>query len=154
MKGNNFKTIGDFRSPKVFSSTVRSLQVLHRLWQHSHQAWFCPSHKFVAISVGTLSSYGVIKLSGPRSIVMGFTAALSLLYLSTLFYKFGKLHELSGQVLENWRHSPTSTRWMRKYVRSVPTFKVDIGSFYYVQKTTVIMVMWTVLNNTVNLLLL
>ncbi|CAL8073158.1 unnamed protein product [Orchesella dallaii] len=143
-----------FRQPKVFTKTIRSLHMLHRLWQHAHQSWFCPSHKAVTISIGTLASYGVIKLRGPRSLVMGCMATLSLLYLWTLFRKFGQLHELSDQMLENWKHSTSTTKWMRKFVHSVPVLRVDIGSFYHVEKTTVITVLWTVLNNTITLLFL
>ncbi len=130
------------------------MHVLHRLWQHSHQNWFCPSHKFVAISVGTLASYGVIKLHGPRSMVMGCMTALSLMYLWTLFKKFGQLYELSEQVRDNWMNSSSSTKWMKRYIRSVPIFRVDVGTFYFVKKTTVVAIMYTVLNNTVTLLFL
>lgn len=148
------KTKDGIRDPKVFTRLLRSLHVLHRFWQYTHQGWFCPSHKAIAISVGTLASYGVIKLHGPRSVVMGCMAIFSLLYLWTLLRKFGKLYEVSARTLRNWKHDPKTSRWMKRYINSVPVFRIDIGSFYFVTRTTVFLALWTVLNNTITLLFL
>ncbi|CAL8073162.1 unnamed protein product [Orchesella dallaii] len=151
---NNPRTNDSLRNPKIIMKNLRTFQMLHRLWQTVFQDLFCPYNKALAISVGTLASYGVIKLSGPRSLVMGCMATLSLLYLWTMYRKFGQLHELSGQMLEKWKHAPTSTKLMRKFVQSVPILRIDIGSFYFVHKTTVATVLDTVLNNTITLLFL
>ncbi|ODN02859.1 hypothetical protein Ocin01_03822 [Orchesella cincta] len=148
------RTNNMLREPQTLFKILRTLQMLHRLWQTVFQDWFIPSNKACAIAVGTLASYGVIKLSGPRSLVMGCMATLSLLYLWTMYRKFGQLHELSVKMLENWRHAPNSTKRIRKFVESVPVFRIDIGCFYYVHRTTVATVLETVLNNTITLLFL
>lgn len=128
--------------------------MLHRIWQINFQHWFCPTHKAAAVCIATSALYGVIKLSGPRSVVMGFVAVLALLYLSTLFYKFGKFNEIFGKTLENWKNSTDTTKYMKKFIKSVPVLSIQIGEFYSIKRTTVIMVMYTVLNNTITLFFL
>lgn len=147
------ETYWRLRTPIIFTRTLRSLHVLHRLWQQGHQTWFCPSHKFVTISVGTLATYGFIKLSGPRSLVMGVMSMFALLYLWTLLRKFSQLVQISEDVTRNWIHSANCSRWLKRYLRSIPPFRVDMGNFYYVRKTTVVLTLYVVLDNTVNLLL-
>jgi len=128
--------------------------MLHRLWQVVFQNWFCPMQKAVAIAVGSLALYGVIKLSGPRSLVMGCMATLALLYLWTIYRKFGQLHCMTEKLIDNWKNAPSSTKRIRKFVESVPALRIDIASFYYVNKTTVATVLETVLDNTITLLLM
>lgn len=148
------RTWNQLRETKVCIATLRSLQNLHRLWQLNFQNWFCPSHKAVTISIATSALYGVVKLSGPRSIVMGFVAALCLMYLSTLFYKFGMFNDVVESTLENRKNSTKTSKYMKKFIKSVPVLCINIGNFYRVKKTTVIMVLYTVLNNTITLFLL
>ncbi|CAL8116744.1 unnamed protein product [Orchesella dallaii] len=142
------------REMKTCTGLLRSIQMLHRIWQLNFQHWFCPSHKATTIIVATLSLYGVIKLSGPRAIIMGFVALLCLMYLSTLFYKFGQFHEMSKKTLENWRNLPKTGKWMKKFLKSVPVFSIGIGNFYFVKKTTVVIILDGVLNNTITLFFL
>lgn len=150
----NPRTCKHLRQSKTCAATLRSLQNLHRLWQLNFQYWFCPSHKAATICIATSALYGVVKLSGPRSIVMGFVAALCLLYLSTLFYKFGKFNDVIQKTLENWKNSTKTSKYMKKFIKSVPVLSINVGNFYHVKKTTVIMVLYTVLNNTITLFLL
>lgn len=144
----------NLRHPKTFTMEIRNLQLLHRLWQHAHEGWFCPSHKFVAVCVATLGSYGVIKLTGPARNSMGGMATITLIYIWTLFSKFGQLNDISRDMLWNWKKHTKSTKWMRKFVSSVPIFRVHVGSFYPVERMTVFTALLTVLNNTITILLL
>lgn len=145
------RTFDRIRQPKAVIKCLRSLQVLHRFWEISFQHWLCPAHKAVVCNVATLALYGVVKLSGPRAVIMGMVTVISVLYLSTLFYKFGQMHEKSDKLIKNWRTSENGSKYVRKVMRSVPGFGIKIGSFYCVHRTTVINVLWNVLNNTITL---
>lgn len=148
------KTSHDLRRQQTFTRTLRAMHVLHRWWQQGHQTWFCPSHKYVTMFVATLASYGVIKLKGPRSMVMGIMAIFAMLYLWTLLRKFARLLEISEDMQRNWLYQHNTSKWLKMYLRSVPAFRIDIGNFYFVKKTTIVSALWTVINNTISLLLL
>lgn len=87
---------------------------------------------------------------------MGAMAVITLVYLSVLFGKFGQLNNESINMRANWvnAHDVKRYKWIKRFVASVPDFRVKIGSFYYVGTTTVFTILETVLDNTITLLLL
>lgn len=124
------------------------------MWHDTYQYWFCPARKFVAICICSLGFYGVLKLGGKLALIMGAMAIVIVIYLVTLFTKFGQFALTSAMIQRNWINSNTSGLWCKKFICSVPIFEVSVGIFYNVKKTTIFSIIGTVLNITVTLLLL
>ncbi|CAL8070333.1 unnamed protein product [Orchesella dallaii] len=148
------RTRSQLRNSETSLKILRSMQVLHRYWEDSFQYFLCPAQKATICTICTLGLYGLVKLTGPRSIIMGCVALLAMLYIITMFYKFGLVHEFSGITLENWSHSPSSTKWMRKVLKSIPSLGVYIGNFYIMEKTSIAVVLDKILNSTITLFFL
>ncbi|CAL8073172.1 unnamed protein product [Orchesella dallaii] len=117
------------------------------------QYYFLPMHKSIAIGIATCAVYGVIRLTGPRAVIMGFVALLSLTYLSILFRRMGLMFEESFNIKRIWLNSPSTGKYARKVLQAQPELRIDVGNFYYVERSTVLTLLLVVFNFTVNLLI-
>ncbi|CAL8073168.1 unnamed protein product [Orchesella dallaii] len=115
--------------------------------------WWQPSQKATTICIAILALFGMMKLEGRQGRIMGFASSFCILYLASFYRKLGLLYETSTKMRQAWLASPSSTKWMRKLISSVQDFRVDVADFYFVRKTTVISVLYTILNGTITLLL-
>ncbi|CAL8073164.1 unnamed protein product [Orchesella dallaii] len=147
------RTYGTIRNAKQFVKEINSFRILHNVFQHTYRMWFQPSQKANTMAISSLAIYGVIKLEGRQARIMGFAATFSILYLASLYRKLGLLYETSMKLRQEWQTSPSSSKWMRKFIHSIPDFRVDVADFYFIRKTTVVNVIYTVLNGTITLLL-
>ncbi|CAL8073174.1 unnamed protein product [Orchesella dallaii] len=73
-------TSNTLRESKNSMKVLRRFRVLHRAFNHCFQSYFFPVHKSLVIAISTCAVYGVIRLTGPRAIVMGFVSLLALIY--------------------------------------------------------------------------
>lgn len=131
--------------------TYRELQTLHCACNSYFQSFFFPVHKYIVINIAIIGIYGSIKISGPRALIMAVGAGISLCYLSMIFRRLGKLYMTSHEVLHLWRGE--KGRYIRRFIKSSQPIRVEIGNYYYVTKTTVIVIYYTVFNFTTNMLL-
>ncbi len=145
------ETIPKLRHLQNFIKTYRELQVLHNVCNSYFQSLFFPAHKFILVNISVIGIYGSIKVPGPRSIIMTVGATMSLMYLSLLFRRMGKLYEKSVEVLHSWKGE--RGKYIKKFVLGSKPIRVKIGFYYYVRKTTVIIIWSTVLNFSTNMLL-
>lgn len=105
------------------------------------------------MSIAIFALFGVVRLEGRQSRIMGFAAMFCILYLASLYRKLGLIFDASVRLRDAWLNSPGSTLWMRKFIRSVRDFRLDVGIFYYIHRTTVVSVVYTILNGWVTVLL-
>ena len=78
------------------------------------------------------------------------TVALSILV--SIWKKLGELHEASFLTLSAWRRMK-SAPWFRKFLRSTPALRVQVGRFFYVDKMMILTLLGIIIQNTSNLLL-
>lgn len=142
-------------------STLKLLklyQVLHRLFHHCFQGYFLPTHKAQVMCIATCATFGVVRMTGPRVIVMGFVALISILYMSTIFRKMGLLYEESTQLKQMWlsrtrgMDRSQNSKYMRRLVQSQQEFRIDVGTYYFVKRSTVVTLIHSIIIFTVNLL--
>jgi len=145
------RTVHRLRQRSTTISVYRALQTLQIGFNFCFKSWMFPSHKFVLLNAAVLGTYGAIKLHGPRGIIMGVTAIMALLYLSIMFKNLGNLHERSEKTLNSWKYD--TNKIMRRFLRSSPTIHAEVGYFYGVKRTTVVVIWGTVFNFATNMLL-
>ena len=153
-ENGNQQTLKSFRDPRVFANVLRSLQVLHKFWQIWNETFLIPYTKLAAVIVAVAGTYGMIRLDLSRSRAMAGSAAFCLLYLYTLYHRYGILNELSEETLRKWKTSSKTPKHVKKTFDSIPEFKIWVGNYYYVSKTTVLSIMETVIDNTITLLMM
>lgn len=83
---------------------------------------------------------------------MIFSSTIAILYLTALYRKLGLLYDASVKLRMTKLHSPVETKWMKKWIKSVSDFRVDVASYYFIRKTTVASVLYSILNGAVTLL--
>jgi len=141
------------RSSANFQRIYRDLQTLQTFFNFCFRKWFFPTHKCAVMNVAVLGTFGAVKLSGPRAINMLGAATLSLLYLGMFFKKLGNIFVISEDVLRSWYCGAGKNRRLRSFLKSSLPLRSDVGYYYYVTKTTVVVIWATVFNLTTNLLL-
>lgn len=131
---------------------MNSFRVLHTIFRDTYRTWVHPGQKNVTMTISTLAIYGVITLGGRQGRIMGFTATFTLLYLVSLYKKLGLLYDYSSQ-LEKASMYHFRSKWMRKYLRGIQVFRVDVGEYYFVDQMSVLVILDTIINGTITLLL-
>lgn len=150
----NLHTAESLREKTKFVKTLNAFRVLHNsLYKYAYRGWYEPMQKGNAMSVAILALYGVIKLEGRQARIMGFAATFSITYLAFLYRKLGLMYDASVKLRRAWLHAPQTPKWMRKWIKAVPDFRVDVGNFYFVQKTTVVNVLDCIFTTTISFLL-
>lgn len=82
---------------------------------------------------------------------MGLALLFSVLYLASLYRKLGLLYESSVKLRRDILDAPDTSKWLRKWIKGMRDFRVDVGYFYFVNKTTVVTVLYTVLNGAITI---
>ena len=134
-----------------FMSMYRCIQVEHNMFQYCYGNVFLPGHKITMATSVVFSIYGAIKLHGNRAVLMAFVAGTGLLYLSVLFRRLGKFHELSERLLNSWQGSRDPV--LKRFLRSSRPVQVTIGSYYAVTGKTVMSLGAIITNASTNMLL-
>ena len=140
----------NLRTPGVFVSLYRTLQVQHALFHHCFQYTLLPSNKAIVSAVAVLGIYGAIKIPGPRAMSMGVVAGLVLLYFNTFFNSLARCNTASQRLLESWKGRD---KYMRKFLRSCRPLSVHLANYYSVSQTTVLVLYGVIVNATITLLL-
>lgn len=146
------QTSSSLRERTQLIRVLNSFRVLHTIFMDTYRTWVHPAQKSITMGISTLAIYGVMKLGGRQGRIMGFAATFALLYLASLYRKLGLMYEHSVKLRQTCMYNGNS-KWMQKYMRGVQVFRVDVGEYYFVHKTTVITILYTILNGTITLLL-
>lgn len=141
------------RDTRHFLINFNALRVLHTVFKDTYRLWFQPTQKGNTMCIAVLALFGVVRLEGRQSRIMGLAATFSILYLASLYRKLGLVFDASVKLRDAWLYSPASSVWMRKFIKSVRDFRVDVANFYFIHRTTVVSVLYTILNGWVTVLL-
>lgn len=150
----NHRTVQQLRlNARHFTHVLKSFRVLHTVFKDAYRMWYQPAHKWFGICLCVVGLFGFVKLDGRQSRTMGLAATICILYLATTYRKLGLIFDVSVKLRNAWLYTPRSSLWMRKYIRSVRDFRVDVSCFYFVHRTTVVTVLYTILNSWITVLL-
>ncbi|CAG7669557.1 unnamed protein product [Allacma fusca] len=107
--------------------------------------------KMQLIAMAIYGIYGVIRLDGIISYMMGVNALLRVIILPIMLSKLAEIHVRSMHLLEQ-----VSIRGNldRKIIKSLPLLRFQFGSMYYADKQMVLTVIQIILVNSANLLIL
>lgn len=147
LKGDRTITVGCIRRK------FNEFRVLRGIFKDVFRMWFQPTHKGNALAISVLALFGVVRLHGRQRRIMVMVAALAISYLSLFYRKLGLIFDSSVKLKAAWLKSSNCSLWTRKYIKSVRDFRVDVGPFYFVDRTTVITVLYTILNGWITVLL-
>ncbi|CAG7821531.1 unnamed protein product [Allacma fusca] len=107
--------------------------------------------KMQLITMAIYGIYGVIRLDGIISYMMGVSASMSMIILPLLLSKLGEFHVASMHLLEQVSKRGNLDR---KILKSLPLLRFQFGSMYYADKQMVLTIIQIVLVNSANLLIL
>jgi len=142
-----------FKSNASLQQLYRRLQTLHNMYNHCFAGWHIPTTKCSLMTTAVIGIFGAVKISGPRAINMLGAASLVLRYLGTVFKKLGNVYEDSDEALRQWFGNAGKNKVVRKFITSSPPLRAKVGKFYKVDKMTVVEMLGTVIDSTVNLFL-
>lgn len=139
------------------ADTIRTMQVLHTLWQFCFKNSFLPGFMAVWMSLVALAAFGTVRLSGLSALKMGVTVGYSFIYLFVVVGMGAKLEENSSKFLRSWnyrlRMEAGNQRKELRVAWSVKGFRMDVGNALYVERETILKIANVVLNSTITLVL-
>ena len=81
---------------------------------------------------------------------MGLLAGAILVYFNTFYNSLARLRTVSQGLLVSWQGRD---RYMRRFLRSCRPLSVQLGDYYYVSRTTVLVLFGVIVNATITILL-
>ncbi|CAG7728682.1 unnamed protein product [Allacma fusca] len=97
------KTWDVLQTPEIFPILFQRIQILQNMFNFIFQHSFFPIQKLLMSGVSVFGTYGAIKVQGPRAIMLGMIAAVTLTHMSFIFRKLSEFYDVSYVVLESWK---------------------------------------------------
>lgn len=136
---------------------LQKFRVLHRMFQYSFQSYLLPVQYGVAACAAICGTFGVLRMTGPRAIVMGVVAIFAISYLYSVFRGMGLLYEESFALKTLWlklsREKSSRAKYFRKEIQAKQEFRIEVGSFFFIKRSTIMTLVNGIVNFTANLLL-
>ncbi|CAG7730780.1 unnamed protein product [Allacma fusca] len=107
----------------------------------------------VALGAASLSYYGAVRLRGTRAVHQLVVALFSTTFLINIWESMGQISEISSEILQSWKGMDGGAMWFKKYLKSLQSIRVYIGSFFYADREIKLTILSILLNQTSSLLL-
>ncbi|CAG7829580.1 unnamed protein product [Allacma fusca] len=134
---------------RIYKEITLTLQ----LWDFIYGPFVLPSYKFAVLVGIVVSNYGFVKLGGWPKYMRGLRAVYNIAYALFNFRAFARVNSVSKETLQGWRQ--VCLRDLdRKTSRSLMTLRIHIGSLYFVDTVMILTMVHTVIEFTVNMLVL
>ncbi|CAG7728005.1 unnamed protein product [Allacma fusca] len=147
-QNRNPGTYDVLRNPVEFSNEYRSIEIMQNFFNYCFQYDYLPYHKLLMSSIAVFAFYGAIRIHGTRALIMAIINIIICLHLSVIFRQLGKLHDSSTKMLNSWKGISS-----RMVLKSCRPLRVQVSDHYYVQKTTILVLMGVIINAAITLLL-
>ena len=129
----------------------RTTQILHKKANYVY-AIILPGHKILFLLACIRSIYGAMKIQSGVRVLLAIVASLILVYLRVTFKILSQFFDLSRECLHAWKRS-TQDGCFKRSLKSCQPLKMQIGSFYYVDRGMVLTLFSIIVDSTVSLLL-
>ena len=133
-----------------FCREKRTLQVLQCNYNDLMRWYLCTLEVFV-ITSAVFGICGSVWAEGAVAVRIFLVAMLCLYVLVTVWKGLGDVYENSVEVLARWRYHHGVH--FRKFLRSTRPVRVEIGSYFYADRTLVLTLLNIIAVNTFNVLL-
>ncbi|CAG7824518.1 unnamed protein product [Allacma fusca] len=100
--------------------------------------------------VAVCAMYGAIKVHEPGAVLLAMIVGMTLTHLGIIFRKLGEFYEVSSAVLESWKGQGKLTS---KVLNASRPIRVNLADYYYVQKSTILVLYGVIVNAAITLLL-
>ena len=138
-----------FRMRKTRKDMMTLYQTLHVLVLEYNKVYtiIIASTKICIFSFAIFGVYGSLRTDGVMALFLLTLGVFSVGFLAVYLLLTGELHSSSTAFLAEARQQlqmgmgrkyDMDTRWLRKYLRSLPVLKVQVGSAYFIDKPIVL----------------
>ena len=103
-----------------------------------------------------LNNFLAVVYYNVRSFIL---AILGMFLLINFFRRFADVHCTSEEAISSWRELESSNpnqmwvKWFKKFRASCRPIRINIGEFFYVDKTLVLTIIYIIINNSATLIL-
>ena len=129
----------------------KTAQILHTKANYVYQISL-PGHKILFVLLCVRSIYGAMTIQSGVRVLLAIVGSLALVYLRVTFKILAKFFDLSDGGLQAWKRS-SQDGWFKRSLQSCQPLKMQIGSFYYVDRGMVPTLFSIIVQSTVSLLL-
>ena len=137
----------DSMTCRRFCREKRILQVLQSNY-NDLMRWYLWAVEVILITVIVFGICGSVWAEGAVAVRLFLGAMLSLYILMTLWKGLGSVYENSAEVLATWRHQDGKSLHFRKFFRSTRPVRVEIGSYFYADRSMVLTLLNIITANT------
>ena len=139
-------------TPERFCTETRALQVLQCNY-NALMRWVLWTGEVILITIVVFGLCGSLWAEGYQRLRLLVVAIFSLGLLTTFWSGFGSVYENSSDVLAQWRQRGRLPLHARQFLRATRPVRVEIGSYFYVDRAMVLTILGIVTENTFNVLL-
>ena len=145
-RNSSVRNGGQYAHAQDLATCTTELSVLMQHYNCTFQIWAVISESTWIFTAIVNASLAIVKLS-PRSTAMVIAVSTILLYL---FKRMGNVYTESRELLSEFL--PTcSTPWFRRTCKAYRPLRVNVGTFYYADRTLVLTILTIILTNTASL---
>ena len=137
---------------ECFCIEKRTLQVLQSNY-NDLMRWVLWSGEVILVTIVVFGLCGSVWADDVRAVRLFLVAIFSLGLLTTFWKGLGVVNENSGEVLALWKKQSRLPLHFRTFLLSTRPVRVEIGSYFYADRTMVLTLLDIITTNTFNVLL-
>ena len=135
-----------------FCREKRTLQVLQSNY-NDVMRWCLWAVEVILTTMVVFGVCGSVWTEGAGAIRIFLVAMLSFYVLVTVWKGLGDVYQNSVEVLATWSQQEGNSLLLRKFIRSTRPVRVEIGSYFYADRSMVLTLLDIITQNTFSLLL-
>jgi len=141
------ETIGQFR----FSNAMRKLQMLQCF---CNEMWGTTNVLYEVCCIGgsILGFHGSVRLPGSRAVQQFVVAIFFASTLLHLWTDMGDIFKSAKSVQQSWKEK-VEDPWFKRFLRSTRVVRMNVGAFFYADRSIRLTILGMISQNTVSLLL-